>query len=178
MAQSEPVQDSSAQQQALDPGTESQLSATRIAKLLLDYNVISEVQLRDVLAQKQKNQARSGELIVKMGFATEAEIIDIINRHYRIKATSLDDDIDGMVEARRRGLRQLLSRIRVPIKVKLSFSIIFLIVITVLVLSYVVLTRQASQLYDATVDVVIQGGGFNPVVPVAGLQRDLRGAVA
>jgi adenylate cyclase len=47
--------------------------------------------------------------------------------------------------------RNLLSGIRIPIRIKLSIAIIFIIWLTILILSFVILARQKEQLYGQTV---------------------------
>ena len=131
-------------------GTQSR-QHMKLGQVLLEESVISKKELRKALGQQRKNHLSLGHTLVVMEITTEAKIVAAFNRRYGASLTSLDDDLDNYL--RTRGLKSEEKRFgfRLSIKTKLSIGVIFIIWITILGLSLVILTRQREQLYDQTV---------------------------
>jgi adenylate cyclase len=124
---------------------------SKFGQVLVQYKLISEDQLNQALEFQKQTQNRIGLIIAEKGFADAKEILDIVNRHYRIAATSLKDDISSLINSRRKPWQRVLASVRIPIGVKIAIAMIVLIGITIFTLSSVILNRQAEQLYEATV---------------------------
>lgn len=123
----------------------------KLGQVLLEEKVIGKKDLRKALARQRKNKLSLGHTLVEMGITTEADIVGAFNHRYGSSLTSLDDDLDNYL--RTRGLKSDEKRFgfRLSIKTKLSIGVIFIIWITILTLSFVILGRQREQLYDQTV---------------------------
>ena len=125
---------------------------SRFGELLVRYSVITQEQLQQALEHQKEHKVLIGLIIAEKGFANADAILDTINRHYKITAGSLNEDIGKLIRGRPRGALGLLAAVRVPIGIKITISMIVLIGITIFVLSNVILNRQAEQLYEATVN--------------------------
>ncbi|MBN2255582.1 MAG: HAMP domain-containing protein [Deltaproteobacteria bacterium] len=124
---------------------------------LIAENVITENQLKNALAiqtQRLKQEGkniRMGELIVSLGYATEDQIINGINRYYKISAKSLSDNIDELITKSRISYRGKKSYLHPPIMVKLAIAVLFIVGLTIMTLSYFVLDREKGRLYQQTI---------------------------
>ena len=123
----------------------------KFGAVLVKYKLITEDQLNQALEFQKSAPNRIGHIVVDKGFAEAKEILDVVNRHYRIAASSLKDDIASMIHGRRNPWQRILAAVRIPIGVKIAIAMIMLIGITIFTLSSVILSRQAGQLYEATV---------------------------
>ncbi|HEX7928433.1 MAG TPA: hypothetical protein VF678_12640, partial [bacterium] len=120
-----------------------------VGKLLVDEKLITLEQLEKALSEQQDRAMRLGQMVVDLGYAQETEVLKVINRHYRLGVTNLEEPwtpkragVGGMVDT--------LLRMRVSIRAKLSIAIIVILLITILVLSFVILSRQRDNLYQQT----------------------------
>ncbi|HEY6000062.1 MAG TPA: adenylate/guanylate cyclase domain-containing protein [bacterium] len=121
-----------------------------LGKVLVRNRVISEEQLRAALEVQRATGERLGRIVVDKGFASEYDVLQAIAKHYRVSATTLSDDFATLIEQRSGSLAGKLMAMRVPIRVKLSIAITFMIWVTILTLSFVILTRQRDRLYAQT----------------------------
>jgi adenylate cyclase len=123
----------------------------KLGQILLDDKLISKRQLNQALRGQKRLRTSLGHTLVEMGIVSEAQIVEAFNRRYQSNLTSLADDLDAYL--RTRGLKSGGKRFgfRVSIKTKLSIAIIFIIWLTILGLSFVILTRQREHLYQQTV---------------------------
>ena len=130
-----------------------------IGQLLIKKNIISKDQIDNALnEQKVKlvelgKAVKLGEIIVGLGYATEENLIDIINEYYSISVTSLSDNIQQLIEKKRGSFIEKLPTPSIPIWLKLSVATMIIIVITVFVISYVVLGKQRERLYQQTLKI-------------------------
>ncbi len=126
----------------------------RLGEVLIKNQVITEDQLQQALEaqKKQINQigkpARIGQLLVESGFASEAEIVKIINAHYRLAVTSLADNIKERIEKKRRSLMKKLPQPQIMIWLQLSMATTIIICLVVALLSVGILLRQRDRLKD------------------------------
>lgn len=123
----------------------------RFGEVLLKERIISVSQLEKALELQQEQQRFIGLIIVAQGYATEIAVVEAINRHYGISVETLSDNIENLIRGRHHTLKEKLLNLRVPIRVKLSIAIIFIIGLTTVILGFVVLTRQKEQLYLQTI---------------------------
>jgi len=124
----------------------------RLGEVLIQHQVITEDQLQQALEaqNKQINQigkpARIGQLIVELGFASEAEIVKVINTHYHLAVTSLADNIKERIEKKRQSLMKKLPQPQIMIWLQLSIATTIIICLVVALLSVGILIRQKNRL--------------------------------
>jgi len=124
----------------------------RLGEVLIQNQVITEDQLQLALEaqKKQINQigkpARIGQLLVESGFASEAEIVKVINTHYGIAVTSLADNIKERIEKKRQSLTKKLPQPQIMIWLQLSIATTIIICLVVALLSVGILIRQKNRL--------------------------------
>ncbi|MDA8139008.1 MAG: HAMP domain-containing protein [Desulfobacteraceae bacterium] len=128
-----------------------------IGEVLKRSGIITEFQLkmaldaqREILLQKGK-AVRLGQVIVDLGFATEADMIRTINKEYQISVTSLSDDIRERLSQKYGAYFERLPQTRLPMWLQMAVATTFIVVVTVITLSLVVLNQQKERLYDQTV---------------------------
>ena len=130
--------------------TRAQGSRQRIGEVLVSSNVISLDQLDKALAEQKESTRMLGQSVVQLGFASETEVLGVINRHYGVSLTALVERLPVRDGTLHRAMDQL-THMRVPIRAKLSISVIFSLLVTILILSFVILERQRENLYQQTV---------------------------
>jgi len=122
-----------------------------LGEALLKDRVITLSQLQKALEMQRLTGKKLGEVLVDEGYASEADILKTIERHYGIRVSSLSENIAERIKRRPITLKERLSRPRIPISAKLAITRTFIIWITVLILSFVALARQREALYLQTV---------------------------
>ena len=130
-----------------------------IGRLLKEKEIITEEQLRHALEVQQERRAQLahplqlGMIMVELGFADEEEVVEVINEHYRLSATSLSDNVDELI--RERQTSPLLRILTHPLPMWLQLSIITTLIVTgtIISLSLVTLREQRDQLYQQTVKI-------------------------
>ncbi|MCD6273866.1 MAG: HAMP domain-containing protein [Deltaproteobacteria bacterium] len=146
-----------------------------MGQLLIKKNIISKDQLDDALKEQNVKlvelgkAVKLGEIIVGLGYATEENLIDIINEHYNISVTSLSDNIQQLIKKRRGSFIAKLPAPSIPIWLKLSVATMIIIVITVFAISYVVLGKQREILYQQTLKigkVSLNNYAYNARIPL------------
>ena len=121
-----------------------------LGQVLVKAKVITEEQLRQALEIQKQSGMLIGHIIVAQKFASEFDILQTIATYYRISATSLTDDFEELINKEPEGFRENLSALRVPISIKLVIAITFMIWVTILTLSIVILVRERDRLYAQT----------------------------
>ncbi len=130
-----------------------------IGEVLRRRNIITDEQLETALnVQKDKlirrgHVVRLGHIIVELGYAPEDVVVHAINEHYQLSVSSLSDNIKDRISKMRGSFIERLPSPSMPIWLQLSMTTIFVILITTLVLSFVILNRQKEQLYMQTVKI-------------------------
>jgi adenylate cyclase len=128
-----------------------------IGEVLKRSGLITELQLKTALDDqrqtllKEGRAVRLGRIIVDLGYAPEAEIIRAINAEYQIEITSLSDDIRNLLSRKYGTQFDRLPRARIPMWLQMAVATTFVSVITVIILSMAVLSKQKEHLYDQTV---------------------------
>ncbi len=121
-----------------------------LGRMLVRAGVIDEEQLRAALEIQRLSKQQLGRIIVEQKFASEYAVLQAIAKYYRVSATALSDDFAALLEPRKSTWRDKLAHLRIPIGIKLSIAITFMIWLTILTLSVVMLARQRDRLYAQT----------------------------
>jgi adenylate cyclase len=121
-----------------------------LGRMLVRAKVISEDQLRKALDIQRSTNKQLGLIVVEQKFASEYNVLQAIAKYYRVSATALSDDFAALLEPRPTTWRDKLAHLRIPIGIKLSIAITFMIWLTILTLSIVMLARQRDRLYAQT----------------------------
>lgn len=121
-----------------------------LGQMLVRAKVITDDQLEKALDIQRSSGKRLGLIIVEQKFASEYNVLQAIAKFYRVSATALSDDFAALLEPRATSWRERLAHLRIPIGVKLSIVITFMIWLTILTLSIVILARQRDRLYAQT----------------------------
>ena len=128
-----------------------------IGAVLKRSGIITELQLKTALDTQRQTlvqagrAVRLGRIIVDLGYAPEADIIRAINTEYQIEINSLADDIRVQLSQKYGAHLERIPRARIPMWMQMAVATTFVIVVTVVTLSYFVLRKQKDRLYDQTV---------------------------
>lgn len=127
-----------------------------IGELLKRRGIITDGQLcRALNVQRERcsmgRPVHLGLVIFDLGYASEREIVDAINAHYGISATSLSDNIGEEIRKKRRPFAHMIPAPRMPIWFQLSAAMVGVILLTSLTLGYVTLSQQKEQLHQQMV---------------------------
>lgn len=126
-----------------------------MGEVLTREGVLTEAQLAQVLERQQTMTEGSGvmpglaKVIVEMGIQPEERVLQVLNEAYGINATSVDEDIQKLIDEQADS--SFFSRMRIPIRFKLSVTLAFFLLLSMFVLSYFLLERQADNLYEESV---------------------------
>jgi adenylate cyclase len=121
-----------------------------VGEVLLREKVITETQLDKALQHQQQLDQPIGRTVVELGLADEEQVLAAINKHYRIAASALSENIAALIKSRAAS-RKSLSRLRRMLRMRLSFVVVGVIWVTIFALSLVVLGRHRAQLMDSAV---------------------------
>lgn len=130
-----------------------------IGEVLKRSNVITELELKSALENQRKTllqrgrAVRLGNIIVNLGYASEADIIRAINAEYQIEVTSLADDIRELLSHKYGTHFERIPRPRIPMWIQMAVATTFIVVLTIFTLSMVVLDKQKDRLHEQTVRV-------------------------
>lgn len=134
-------------------------SRITIGEILKRKGIITEKQLQEALkVQKEKlytlgKAVRLGQIIVELGYATEKELVKAVNIGYQISVKTLSDDIKGLVTDKRGGFVEGLPSPRIPIWLQFFAATMVIIIITIFVMSFFMLSQQKERLYRQTVKI-------------------------
>lgn len=121
-----------------------------LSEVLLKEKVISLNQLHEALEAQKEKPCDLGRMVVDAGYADESAVIRAVKKYYGISVSRLPDNIEEVI-SKRQSFLEKISNMRIPIRVKLSIAITFIIWLTILILSFVILARQKENLYQQTV---------------------------
>ncbi|RZB35876.1 MAG: adenylate cyclase [Desulfobacteraceae bacterium Eth-SRB2] len=130
-----------------------------IGELLKRKGIITENQLRKALkVQKEKlytlgKAVRLGQIIVELGYASEEELVKAVNIEYQISVKTLADDIKGLVKDKRGNFVEGLPPPRIPIWLQSFAATMVIIITTIFVMSFFMLSQQKERLYRQTVKI-------------------------
>ncbi len=127
-----------------------------IGRILIKRRIITEEALSHAL-RVQKEMFETGRplhlglILVKLGYATEPEVVKAINAHFDLSVNSLSENIAHQIRDKQRRKDGVLPKPRIPIWLQLSMAMAMVILLTVTALSWVTLNQQKEQLYTQTV---------------------------
>jgi adenylate cyclase len=130
-----------------------------IGELLRRKGIITEKQLQEALkVQKEKlytlgKAVRLGQIIVELGYASEEELVKAVNIGYQISVKTLADDIKGLVKDKRGKFVEGLPPPRIPIWLQFFAATMVIIITTIFVMSFFMLSHQKERLYRQTVKI-------------------------
>lgn len=128
-----------------------------IGEVLKRAGIITELQIQTALDNQRQTLmqegrvVRLGRIMVNLGYADETEIIRTINAEYQIEVTALTDNIRDLLSQKYGARFERLTQPRFPMWAQMAIATTFVVVITILALSMVVLDKQKDRLYDQTV---------------------------
>jgi adenylate cyclase len=132
---------------------------TTIGQVLRRKGIITEKQLQEALkVQKEKlytlgKAVRLGQVIVELGYASEEELVKAVNIGYQISVKTLADDIKGLVKDKRGNFVEGLPPPRIPIWLQFFAATMVIIITTIFVMSFFMLSQQKERLYRQTVKI-------------------------
>lgn len=132
-------------------------SYLKLGQVLVEENVITKKELRQALARQKADRKQNkprmalGTTLVDMGITTEEKIVKAFNDRYHSNLSSIGEDLDRYLRSSGIKSGSKRSGMRISIKAKLSIGVAFIIWLTILGLSFMILSRQRDQLYDQTV---------------------------
>jgi adenylate cyclase len=130
-----------------------------IGEVLRRKGIITENQLQKALkVQKEKlytlgKAVRLGQIIVELGYASEEELVKAVNIEYQISVKTLTDDIKGLVKDKRGNFVEGLPPPRIPIWLQFFAATMVIIITTIFVMSFFMLSQQKERLYRQTVKI-------------------------
>jgi adenylate cyclase len=130
-----------------------------IGEVLKRKGIITEKQLQEALkVQKEKlytlgKTVRIGQIIVELGYASEEELVKAVNIGYQISVKTLADDIKGLVKDKRGNFVEGLPPPRIPIWLQFFASTMVIIITTIFVMSFFILSQQKERLYRQTIKI-------------------------
>ncbi len=128
-----------------------------IGELLKRRGLITEDQLQKALETQRETlmqegrMVRLGMVICDLDYTSEKKIVKAINDEYKINVQSLSDNIHQQVIEKHGTFFDHLPYPRIPIWFQLSVATTFIVVLTIMTLSTVVLNQQKARLYEQTV---------------------------
>jgi adenylate cyclase len=125
----------------------------------LKEKLITPGQLEKALTRQLTHPLPLGRTVVEMGLAGDDEVLEAINRHYRIGALSLEENVAGLIRSRAH-FRRSLARLRTLTRFKLSIVVVCVVWATILALSLVMLARQRAQLTGQALRMGLQSLAF------------------
>lgn len=130
-----------------------------IGAILRKRGIITEEQLQNALkVQKDKlytlgKAVRLGQIIVELGYALEEDLVKAVNDEYQISVKTLTDDIRGLVKQKRESFVEALPPPRIPIWLQFFAATMVIIIITIFVMSFFILSQQRERLYNQTLKI-------------------------
>jgi len=130
-----------------------------IGAVLRKRRIITEKQLQEALKiQKEKlytlgKAVRLGQIIVELGYASEEELVQAVSKEYQISVKTLSDDIKGLVKKKRESFVEGLPPTRIPIWFQVFAAVMVIIITTISVMSFFILSHQKERLYNQTVKI-------------------------
>ena len=130
-----------------------------IGQVLRRKGIITEKQLQEALkVQKEKlytlgKAVRLGQIIVELGYASEEELVKAVNIGYQISVKTLADDIIRLVKDKRGNFVEGLPPPRIPIWLQFFAATMVIIITTIFVMSFFMLSHQKERLYRQTVKI-------------------------
>ena len=120
----------------------------RLGQVLVDEGLLTKRQLKRALREQKRLDKSLGHTLVALDYVKEEQIVAAFNRRYGAHFTGLNADFDTFLKRQGFKAKSRWYSIRIPIRVKLSLAVVFIIWGTILGLSLLVFVRQAEQLTE------------------------------
>jgi len=129
----------------------------RYGRFLVEEGLLSQESLEEITnsdlafpPEKAPAVVFSREILSR-GLAAESELLSALNRYYGTQVETLDEEASRQILTRSGSRFGGLGSLRLPIKFQLTLAVVFIIGVTLLVVSLFVLQRQQESLYQETV---------------------------
>jgi adenylate cyclase len=119
--------------------------------LITEYQLKTALETQRATLLQQGRAVRLGQIIVGLDYASEADVIRTIKTEYQIEVASLADDIRELLAAKYGSCFERLPRTRIPMWMQMAVATTFIIVMTIVALSMVMLNAQKERLYEQSV---------------------------
>jgi len=130
-----------------------------IGTILRKRGIITEEQLQNALkVQNDKlytlgKAVRLGQIIVELGYALEKDLVKAVNDEYQISINTLTDDLRGIVKKKRESFVEALPPPRIPIWLQFFAATMVIIITTIFVMGFFILSQQRERLYNQTLKI-------------------------
>lgn len=130
-----------------------------IGAVLRKRGIITEEQLQNALkVQNDKlytlgKAVRLGQIIVELGYALEKDLVKAVNDEYQISINTLTDDLRGIVKKKRESFVEALPPPRIPIWLQFFAATMVIIITTIFVMGFFILSQQREILYNQTLKI-------------------------
>jgi len=130
-----------------------------IGAVLRKRGIVTEEQLQNALkVQNDKlytlgKAVRLGQIIVELGYALEKDLVKAVNDEYQISINTLTDDLRGIVKKKRESFVEALPPPRIPIWLQFFAATMVIIITTIFVMGFFILSQQRERLYNQTLKI-------------------------
>jgi adenylate cyclase len=130
-----------------------------LGEVLKKRGVVTTEQLENALSTQKDKLVELGKavplgmIIVELGYASENDLVRVVNEHYNLSVSSLSDNIRELIGKVRGTFVERLPSPKIPIWLQLSITTIFVVVLTALVFNFIFLKRQKENLYQQIVKI-------------------------
>jgi len=131
----------------------------QLGQVLVNRGILTDNQLETALAaQRQRlietgQAVRLGHMITELELASEAAVVEAINKNFGISVVSLSDNIRELILRQRGTLAERLPAPAIPIWLKLCVGALLIVTVTIVSFSYLIISKQKDRLFDQTVTV-------------------------
>ncbi len=131
----------------------------QLGQVLVNRGILTGNQLETALAaQRQRlietgQAVRLGHMITELELASEAAVVEAINKNFGISVVSLSDNIRELILRQRGTLAERLPAPAIPIWLKLCVGALLIVTVTIVSFSYLIISKQKDRLFDQTVTV-------------------------
>jgi adenylate cyclase len=130
-----------------------------LGEVLRRRKIITADQLRRALNEQDDRlhhldqSVKLGMILVEQGYVSEDALLRAINDHYGLSLGSISDDLESPLKKPRTKLRPRLAGLQIPLWLQLSVATTLIIVLTIFLLNFFILSRQKERLYRQTIRV-------------------------
>ena len=124
--------------------------------LLKQKDIITEAQLQHALEIQKARRAQLsdpthlGQILVQLGYATEDDVLEIINEHHNLSVKSLSENVQGLIEKNYQRPKKRFFVPQIPIWLQWSLITTVLISVTSFALYLFTVDLQNKQLFRQT----------------------------
>ncbi len=132
---------------------------TLIGRLLKQKHLITDQQLERALEIQRERRdqlthpVQVGMILVELGYATEYDVVQAINQHYRLSINSLSENVEDLIRKKYGSIFHRLTAHPVPIWLQIAIMMTIIVALTIFSLSLIMINQQREQLYQQTVKI-------------------------